>query len=36
MGREAAMAGKQIMWDDLRFSSQTLDPMLNLSQFDKK
>jgi predicted dehydrogenase len=36
MGREAAMAGKQIMWDDLRFSSQRLDPMLDLSQFDIK
>ncbi len=34
MGREAAMSGKQIKWDDLRFSSQRLDPKLNLSQFD--
>ena len=34
MGREAAMSGKQVMWDDLRFSSQRLDPKLNLSQFD--
>ena len=34
MGREAAMSGNQIMWDDLRFSSQRLDPKLNLSQFD--
>ena len=33
MGREAAMSGKQIMWDNLRFSSQGLDPKLNLSQF---
>lgn len=36
MGREAAMSGSQIMWDDLRFSSQRLDPKLNLSQFDLK
>ncbi len=36
MGREAAMSGKQTMWDDLRFSSQRLDPKLNLSQFDPK
>ncbi len=34
MGREAAMSGQQVMWDDLRFSSQRLDPKLNLSQFD--
>ncbi len=34
MGREAAMSGNQVMWDDLRFSSQRLDPKLNLSQFD--
>ena len=36
MGREAAMSGKKIMWDNLRFSSQSLDPKLNLSQFDPK
>jgi myo-inositol 2-dehydrogenase/D-chiro-inositol 1-dehydrogenase len=36
MGREAAMSGNQIMWDDLRFSSQRLDPKLKLSQFDLK
>lgn len=36
MGREAAMTGKQIHWDELRFSSQRLDPKLNLSQFDKR
>ena len=34
IGREAAMSGNQVMWDDLRFSSQRLDPKLNLSQFD--
>jgi len=33
MGREAAMSGSQLMWDDLRFSSQRLDPKLNLDQF---
>ena len=33
MGREAAMSGEQIMWDNLRFSSQRLDPKLNLNQF---
>jgi len=36
MGREAAMSGTQLMWDDLRFSSQRLDPKLNLGQFDLK
>ena len=36
MGREAAMSGKQVHWDELRFSSQRLDPKLNLSQFDKR
>ena len=36
IGREAAMSGNLIMWDDLRFSSQRLDPKLNLSQFDPK
>jgi myo-inositol 2-dehydrogenase/D-chiro-inositol 1-dehydrogenase len=36
MGREAAMSGKQVNWDELRFSSQRLDPKLNLSQFDTK
>ncbi|TFH24209.1 MAG: Gfo/Idh/MocA family oxidoreductase [Bacteroidia bacterium] len=34
MGREAAMSGEKIMWDNLRQSSQRLDPKLNLSQFD--
>ena len=34
MGREAAMSGEKVMWDNLRFSSQRLDPKLNLSQFD--
>ena len=34
MGREAAMSGEKVMWDNLRQSSQRLDPKLNLSQFD--
>jgi len=34
MGREAAMSGEKTMWDNLRQSSQRLDPKLNLSQFD--
>jgi len=36
MGREAAMSGEKVMWDNLRQSSQRLDPKLNLSQFDPK
>lgn len=34
MGREAAMSGEKVMWDNLRFSSLRLDPKLNMSQFD--
>ncbi len=34
LGREAAMSGEKTRWDNLRFSSQSLDPKLNLSQFD--
>ena len=34
MGREAAMSGEKTRWDNLRFASQSLDPKLNLSQFD--
>ena len=34
MGREAAMSGDKVMWDNLRQSSLRLDPKLNLSQFD--
>ena len=34
MGREAAMSGEKTMWDNLRQSSQRLDPKLKLSQFD--
>jgi len=34
MGREAAMSGEKVLWDNLRQSSHRLDPGLNLSQFD--
>jgi predicted dehydrogenase len=36
MGREAAISGKKVAWNDLVASNQRLDPKLNLSQFDKK
>ena len=35
LGREAAISGEKIGWDELRNSNAKLDPMLNLSQFDK-
>lgn len=35
LGREAAISGERIGWDELRNSNLRLDPMLNLSQFDK-
>jgi myo-inositol 2-dehydrogenase / D-chiro-inositol 1-dehydrogenase len=35
LGRTAAMAGEEITWDELIFSNGSLDPMLNLAQFDK-
>jgi predicted dehydrogenase len=35
LGRTAAMAGEEILWDEMIFSNAKLDPMLNLSQFDK-
>jgi len=35
LGREAAFSGNRISWDELRNSNSKLDPMLNLSQFDK-
>jgi hypothetical protein len=35
LGREAAISGECIGWDELRNSNARLDPMLNLSQFDK-
>jgi myo-inositol 2-dehydrogenase / D-chiro-inositol 1-dehydrogenase len=36
LGREAAMTGKTVTWDELRASSAKLDPNINLAQFDKK
>ncbi|MBK9389827.1 MAG: Gfo/Idh/MocA family oxidoreductase [Bacteroidetes bacterium] len=35
LGREAAITGERIGWDELRNSNMRLDPMLNLSQFDR-
>jgi myo-inositol 2-dehydrogenase / D-chiro-inositol 1-dehydrogenase len=35
LGREAAISGERLGWDELRNSGMRLDPMLNLSQFDK-
>ena len=35
LGRTAATAGEEITWDEMIFSNARLDPMLNLSQFDK-
>jgi myo-inositol 2-dehydrogenase / D-chiro-inositol 1-dehydrogenase len=34
LGREAAISGERITWEELLFSNERLDPMLNLSQFD--
>ncbi len=35
LGREAAISGERTGWDELRNTNAKLDPMLNLSQFDK-
>lgn len=35
LGREAAIGGERLGWDELWNSNLKLDPMLNLSQFDK-
>lgn len=35
LGRTAAMAGEEITWDEMIFSNNKMDTMLNLSQFDK-
>ncbi len=35
LGRESAIAGEKIGWDELKNSNSRLDPMLNLSQFDR-
>jgi myo-inositol 2-dehydrogenase / D-chiro-inositol 1-dehydrogenase len=36
LGREASISGERVGWDELRNSNARLDPMLDLSQFDKK
>ena len=36
LGREAAIAGEKMGWDELKNSNARLDPMLNLTQFDNK
>lgn len=36
LGREAALAGKKMTWNEVLASNSKLDPKLNLSQFDKK
>jgi myo-inositol 2-dehydrogenase/D-chiro-inositol 1-dehydrogenase len=35
LGRNAATSGDEISWDELISSNERLDPMLDLSQFDK-
>jgi predicted dehydrogenase len=35
LGRMAATSGNEITWDEMMFSNERLDPMLDLSQFDK-
>lgn len=35
LGRNAAHAGEEITWEELIFSGETLNPLLDLSQFDK-
>ena len=36
LGRNAATAREEITWDEMRLSNEKIDPMLNLSQFNKK
>jgi len=36
MGREAATRQELVTWDEMDISSEKIDPMLNLTQFDKK
>lgn len=36
LGRNAATANERITWDEMYLSNEKIDPMLNLSQFDKK
>jgi predicted dehydrogenase len=35
LGREAAISGERLGWDELRNSNARLDPMLNMDQFDR-
>ena len=35
LGRTAATAGEEITWDEMMLSNARMDPMLNLTQFDK-
>jgi hypothetical protein len=35
MGREAALSGEMVTWEELYFSNAKLDHRLDLSQFDK-
>ena len=35
LGRTAAIAGEEVIWDEMILSGAKLDPMLNLTQFDK-
>jgi myo-inositol 2-dehydrogenase / D-chiro-inositol 1-dehydrogenase len=35
LGRTAATSGDEVTWDEMILSNARLDPMLNLSQFDK-
>jgi hypothetical protein len=35
LGRTAATSGEEITWEEMIFSNERLDPMLDLSQFDK-
>lgn len=36
LGREAAIRQERVTWDEIDFSSEKIDPMLDLSQFNKK
>jgi myo-inositol 2-dehydrogenase/D-chiro-inositol 1-dehydrogenase len=35
LGREAAISGEKLGWDELRNSNARLDPMLDMTQFDR-
>ncbi len=34
LGRQAATGQRQVFWDEMRFSNESIDPNLNLSHFD--